>query len=129
MQFATPIGGDNREEWAAEFAETLKAVLALVKNGKIEPVVLLEIVRSVSWHAHHGDGAPAEVAKEIIAALPTTLEFRTTLALVDGYGMLTRRMGEDFAADRKELAAQRRRPGGRACPRISLGGDCAGLPR
>lgn len=99
------VGGDAREQWAAEFTETLKAVLALVKKGKIEPVVLLEIVRSVSWHAHHGDGTPAEVAKEIIAALPTTLEFRTTLTLVDGHGMLTRRMGEDFAADRKELAA------------------------
>ena len=101
------VGGDNREEWCAEFTETLQAVLALVRTGKNEPVVLLEIVRSVSWHAHYGDGTPAEVAKEIIGALPTTLEFLTTLACVDGYGLLRRRMGTDFAADRRELAAVR----------------------
>jgi len=95
-------GGDAREEWAAEFRETLRKVLRIVSKEKIEPVVLLEIVRSVSWHAHFGDGTPAEVASEIIAALPTTLEFRTTFALVDGYGMLGRRMGGDFEADRRQ---------------------------
>jgi len=98
-----PMNSGDRGKWAAEFASTLQAVAKKIKATEMPPMVLLQIVRSISWHAHYGDGKPSRVANEIIASLPSTLEFRTALALVDGHGSLIRTMNEDFAADRRRL--------------------------
>ncbi|MGE0769701.1 MAG: helix-turn-helix domain-containing protein [Hyphomicrobiaceae bacterium] len=92
-----------RDGWDREFTETLKAVLGIVRGQELRPAVLLRIVRSVSWHAHHGTGEPAELAQAIIDALPTSLEFRTVLGLVDGHGMLLEKIS-DFDVVRAKLA-------------------------
>ncbi|MGD9728693.1 MAG: helix-turn-helix domain-containing protein [Bradyrhizobium sp.] len=98
-----PMNGGAREAWAREFATTLENVERRIKQSQMPPMVLLEIAHSISWHAHYGDGRPSKIAKRIIAALPTTLEFRATLALLDGHGMLLRKMGDDYASEMLEL--------------------------
>ncbi len=98
-----PMNGGARDAWSAEFTNTLEQVERTIKKSAMPPMILLEIVQSISWHAHYGDGKPSKVAKRIIAALPTTIEFRATLALLDGHGILLRKMGDDYASEIKEL--------------------------
>jgi transcriptional regulator with XRE-family HTH domain len=98
-----PMNGGARKPWASEFAVTLESVEQKIKQSEIPPMVLIEIAHSISWHAYYGDGRPSKIAKRIIAAHPTTLEFRATLALVDGHGMLLRKMGDDYASEMRDL--------------------------
>jgi hypothetical protein len=100
------MGGGGREEWAAQFAEILRQVLYRIRECHIEPVVLSEIARSVSWHAFRGNGEPSEIAKEILAALPNTLEFRATMAVMGGWGTLLRNAAGDFRRAGEELSAR-----------------------
>jgi len=90
--FNMPVSNENRASWDKEFMQTLNQVNATIRTSSLEPVVLIEIVRSISWHAHYAESATTPIAREIIAALPNTLEFRTTLALTDGFGHLLERL-------------------------------------
>jgi transcriptional regulator with XRE-family HTH domain len=77
-----------REPWAEEFAKTLEKIEGVTKSDVLDPLVFIELVRSVSWHAQYSKGKISQIAKRIIAALPQSLEFRATLALIEGYGHL-----------------------------------------
>src|SRR5205814_1397257 len=57
-----------------------------LRTHDIDPLALIEVGRSVWWHAHHGHPETKIIAQRILASLPKSLEFRTLLALADGYG-------------------------------------------
>jgi transcriptional regulator with XRE-family HTH domain len=86
--------------WTEEFVRTLEKVKEVVRAGKLDPLVCVEILGSTSWHAR-GDRGTSGVAREIVASMPNTLEFRTLLALTNSYGQLLR--NRDFALLRKEV--------------------------
>jgi transcriptional regulator with XRE-family HTH domain len=87
-QFQSTVPDAVRASWDEEFTRTLNAIHSAVTTQRLRDVVLIEIARTVSWHAAFPVGPTNEAAKKIIAALPSTLQFRTTLALVDGYGQI-----------------------------------------
>lgn len=87
-QFGAEATLEARDEWTKAFCHTLEKVEATVKSGKLDPLVVIEIIRSVSWHAYHAGEETSTVAKRIIALKPDTLEFRVLSTLVDGYGQL-----------------------------------------
>lgn len=97
-----PMDG-GREAWIEEFAGTLRSVSEIVSRENLKPLTWIEIARSISWHAQYGDDEVAEIAKGIVRKLPSTLEFKTTLALLDGYGVFLRRF-EDYDAELRELS-------------------------
>lgn len=72
--------------WTDEFVQTLKVVWNAVKSGKLDTLVLLELFRSVSWHATHSTLGTAKVAQSIMGCRPSDFDFRTMVALVDPYG-------------------------------------------
>src|SRR5207302_8710891 len=76
---------DVRDGWTEEFVGTLGKIEQAVLARKLDPLVLIEVVRSVSWHKQYAGGQTAECAKRLVAAMPKSLEFRTTLALIDGW--------------------------------------------
>ena len=82
-----PIRGTRSEEdnsaLSAEFAETLGKLRDIVKGGDIDELVLIEILRVIQWHRDHSPAPIASLTKEIAAAVPQTLTFRTLSALVD----------------------------------------------
>lgn len=94
------ISTEVRDSWTAEIVTTLKKI-ELVTNGKdLEPLVHLELIRSVSWHAEFAEGETKSVAKRLIESMPESLEFRTTRGLIDGYGHLL--MRKDFEQHERE---------------------------
>ncbi len=99
--FNSPVPDGVRSAWELEFTETLDDISGAVTKQSLRSVVLVEIARAVSWHAAFPTGPTNEAARRIIAALPTTLRFRTTLALVDGYGQIF--SGRDFEAARERI--------------------------
>lgn len=84
--------GEEHAAWTAEFVETLQKIVMVIKTEALDSLVLIELSRSVSWHAHHAQGDTAALAQQLLASLPDTLEFRTTLALCDGYAHFFERL-------------------------------------
>lgn len=81
-----PMLGGERDGWRKEFIQTLRKIEKKIKSENLDSLVLIEIARSVNWHANFGQDKTAPIAKRIISLLPDSLLFRTTLALIDGYG-------------------------------------------
>src|SRR5258708_29191897 len=81
---------EARQRWTAHFVETLSKVELSIRAGNIDPLVVIEVARAVSWHAYHGPEETSVAARRILASLPDSLEFRTLLALADGHGHILR---------------------------------------
>ncbi|MFO1091263.1 MAG: helix-turn-helix domain-containing protein [Hyphomicrobiales bacterium] len=103
-------GKGERAEWTREFSATLKMLKQKVDTEHLSPVVLLEIARSISWHAHYGSGSPKAISRSIFDSLPNSIEFRTALAMLEGFGTLkafrSQKTGEDFQSLISELNKQ-----------------------
>jgi len=89
------ISTESRNVWTAEFVNTLEKVEGVVQTSELAPLVLIELIRSVSWHANYAEGETKPIAKRIMDSFPQSLEFCTTLALIDGYGQLLERLDYD----------------------------------
>lgn len=83
-----PMHGEQRSEWTKEFVETLERVKTLVQQHNLSPVVLVEIYKSINWHVKTAEVETRTAARGVVDGLPTTLPYRLTLALVDGWGHL-----------------------------------------
>lgn len=77
-----------RDKYTCEFLTTLKMLQRLVKSYDLDPVVLISIVHSISWHANYGPKETGAVARAIMKSLPETLEFRALAGLADGFGQI-----------------------------------------
>lgn len=98
--FNSKVADDVYANWSKEFVETLGAIRRVVQEHALDRVVLLEIARSVSWHAHYSKRNTSKVAKEILSLLPTDdLEFRTLLAVADPHGRIFDRSSVGQASD------------------------------
>lgn len=76
------------DKYTAEFVETLERMRVLVASGRLDDAVMIGIADSISWHASYAGRGTKAKAREIMAALPKTLEFRTLGALADGWGQI-----------------------------------------
>lgn len=83
---ATP-SPEDRERWTAQFADTFRQLLALVRSNSLHPAVQLELERSLAWQAEYGPEVLSKLAYEIIDAFSMTLETRTDRALADAYSV------------------------------------------
>ncbi|MGA2332460.1 MAG: helix-turn-helix transcriptional regulator [Syntrophales bacterium] len=95
-----PFKGGSREEWTDEFVQTLEKIEEAIDAEALDHLVLIEIAHSVSWHANYAGGKTAPIAKRILKSLPDSLDFRTKLAFVDGYGRILER--RDFQQSDQE---------------------------
>jgi transcriptional regulator with XRE-family HTH domain len=86
----TATKSEVRAAWTKEFIETLNSIYRKVLHDPLHSVVLVEIISSISWHAHYGPTETAEIANRIIDSMPQTPEFRATRAFIDGYGHLSK---------------------------------------
>ena len=94
------IPTETNEIWTEEFVKTLEKIYGVVQANEFAPLVLIELSRSVSWHAHYANGGTTPLAKKLIASLPQSLEFRAALTLIDGYGHLLEHVDyEQFERD------------------------------
>lgn len=91
---------EERARWTGEFVQTLEKIEQATQTAHLDPLVLIEIARSTSWHAHYAEEETTPLAKRIIMSLPDSLEFRTIFALIDGYGQLLEQM--DFQEQEHE---------------------------
>lgn len=76
----------ERADWSHEFEDTLRRLNAVLDSHEIAAPVLVRIGHSVSWHAHHADGAICDEARRVLKRLDRNLEVRVTRILMDGWG-------------------------------------------
>jgi transcriptional regulator with XRE-family HTH domain len=78
---------DTMEKWTGEFVGTIRKIQKVTEMRALDSLVLVAIVRSVSWHKNfRPDGETGSAAKALVDAIPNTLEFRTLCAFTDGWG-------------------------------------------
>ena len=97
-----PLGmlGNRPEEniiaaWEKEFIETLSAIKEIVARENLDPLVLVCVAESISWHLNYGREKSQEIAAETIALIPNSLEYRTILALYNGHGHILKSRIDD----------------------------------
>jgi transcriptional regulator with XRE-family HTH domain len=84
--FGMDIANELMAQYTEEFRKTLARLRDLVQSEATDPVVSIAIAHTVSWHANYAGGETAAIAREVIDALPKSLEFRLLAALSDGFG-------------------------------------------
>lgn len=89
--FNAQISDEVRDGWTKVFVKTLGSIEKTVRSNRFDPLVLVGIARSVSWHAHYGPKETKRAAKAVIAALSTSVDYRVLATLLDGYGTELRR--------------------------------------
>jgi len=87
--FGTIVSEATHNKWSKEFKLTLSKIERLGSSEALDPIVVVEILRSISWHAWSTDGETGPVARRIFESVPDSLDFRATLALIDGFGEIS----------------------------------------
>jgi len=72
--------------WEPGILEILNRLEDVVKNKKIDPFIATEIRSAVSWHSNYSKTATKAAAKKVLAAIPTTLPYGVSRAIMDGWG-------------------------------------------
>lgn len=88
LPFNARVAEETLGKYTAEFLKTLTELKELVGTRKLDPVVMIAVAHAVSWHANYAERGTGDLARAIIASLPTSLEFRTLCMLVDGFGRI-----------------------------------------
>ncbi len=79
----------HHKSWNKAITKTLLDIEQVVLSNTLDPLVLVELTRSVFWHANYAKNRiTTPIAKRLFKLQPTSLHYRTTLALIDGYGHL-----------------------------------------
>jgi hypothetical protein len=84
--FGQPMPDSYDDDWRAERIRAVEA-LGAIAGRETEPLVHLEILRVVQWHARHESDEPVrETAARVLAALPTSPERDFLEMLIDPHG-------------------------------------------
>lgn len=86
--FARDVTGAEKSQWTPGMVETIKRLGALAMTATLDPIVLVEIRRTLSWHWEHSPTETKQAAREVCDQLPDTLRNRLALVLFDGWGQL-----------------------------------------
>ncbi|SCC90967.1 Helix-turn-helix protein [Thiomonas sp. X19] len=86
----SPMHGDESDgAWSDEHLHLLSKVRTLLKGVTVHPVVLVELAKSVSWHAFFSSSETRNEARAILWHLERDLRTRTIRVLIDGWGSET----------------------------------------
>lgn len=91
-QFGSQVSDEEYGQWTKEFVDTLKNIKDKVANSEINSLVWLELQNAISWHSRYSKTKTKLAAKKIMELVPSTIDYRLTRSLMDGYG----RMLEDY---------------------------------
>lgn len=83
--FGAVASEETKEAWTSEFVNTLEAIRSKVQIFEIHSLVWIELLHTISWHAQYAQDVTKNVARSIIALTPSSLEFKITSALVNGF--------------------------------------------
>lgn len=100
-QFGNPPAEEARPVLEKEFVAILQRFEALVRRKTLDPLVVMEIVRAVSWHAGYAEGPTREAAEAVLQVVPKSFEQDLTECLVEGWGHHRERASGDPTRDIK----------------------------
>ncbi len=102
------ITDEDRKGWDPSILEVLNGLKEVVKNPKADPYISVEIRRDVAWHAGRGSSQTKAAAIEILAAIPTDLNYEISRAIVDTWGWTFEREDGRFRNSEAKLAEWRK---------------------
>ncbi|SAL80661.1 helix-turn-helix domain-containing protein [Caballeronia zhejiangensis] len=109
-----PMHGDTSDQaWQKAHYKLLHELYLTLQEFYLDPVVLVQVAKSVAWHAFHGWKDTSSEANAILALLNRDLRTRLTRALVDGWGTDTWKLHsslerEEHHCDKRLLAEELR---------------------
>ncbi|MBL8309475.1 MAG: helix-turn-helix domain-containing protein [Burkholderiales bacterium] len=84
----SPSELDKKEAWQDEFVSTLKKVRRCLSKYKHDNLIVFRVAKSVAYLAKYSKSEVQTAARAVLATQPNDLEYRITLALIDGFGHL-----------------------------------------
>lgn len=102
--FGSTIPNADRELWSNEFIDTLKKIKSKLETSKIDPIVYIELKKSVNWHAHYGEDIAKPIASSILEINSDSLDYRTLITLIDGFGHHVDAIGYEAKREKWENA-------------------------
>jgi hypothetical protein len=84
--FNQKISGKDKAAWEPGIIDILKRLEKIVKNESLDPIISVEIRKAVSWHAVYSKTASKAAAQRVLNAIPTTIRYEVSRALVDSWG-------------------------------------------
>lgn len=106
-QFGSTIPKKDLDLWTKEFIETLTKIKFKLNTSDIASIVHVELIKSINWHAHYGEDATKIIAASILDTTPDTLEYRTLITLIDGFGHQVDAIGYEAKIEKWEDAKKR----------------------
>jgi transcriptional regulator with XRE-family HTH domain len=103
----------DRTAWDTSILAVLYGLEKVVLNQNNDPFISAEIRRIVSWHANHGSKATKEAAGKVLAAIPTTLNYDLSRAILDSWGYTFERGDGELGRDEKAFVEWRKELAGR----------------
>ena len=79
------------DEWTEIFCETIEDIDSAVRSHNYDPLVLVGLAKSISWHEQYSKSATSKPAKRLKKVLTASLDYRVFATLSDGYGLEFRR--------------------------------------
>lgn len=103
-----PMDGDleSRKQWGEEFVETIKHVKEVFQSDGLDPIVTLELQKSINWHKVYGDEPTQSVAIAAENAINRDLKYKVTLNILDQWGHLRELLREDYEATQKRIQSE-----------------------
>jgi transcriptional regulator with XRE-family HTH domain len=83
--FNAKIGSSLKDQWTEIFCETLDDIYQAVRSHTYDPLVLVGIAKSTSWHEQYSRSGTAKHAKKLKNLVASSLEYRVLTTLSDGY--------------------------------------------
>ncbi|MHB8279748.1 MAG: helix-turn-helix domain-containing protein [Candidatus Humimicrobiaceae bacterium] len=96
------ITDSDSATWEPGILDILKRLEDVVKNTQIDPFIAVEVRSAVSWHSSYSKTAIKIAAKRVLAAIPMTIPYEVSRAVVDSWGRTFEK--EDDQVGRNEEA-------------------------
>ncbi len=78
------VSDDERRAWLPDFLHVLSRLRDAAGTTAMDPVVIVALRRALHWHLDYSQIGTREAAREVMASVPSSLEFRMALTLFDG---------------------------------------------
>lgn len=82
--FGRSVSDDEKRAWLPDFLQVLSRLRDAVAATAMDPVIIVALRRAIHWHLEYSQIGTRDAAREVMASVPNSLDFRTALALFDG---------------------------------------------
>lgn len=88
MHYPLNISVEKRASWTKEFISIFFKIKSIIISNKINHVILIELLQTLTWFANLAEKPAQIAAQDIINLLPTSIDFCVLQTFITGWSLL-----------------------------------------